>query len=120
MNAAEWGAIAFGSTLALVIGLRLSQDGMLIAAFLLLSLVALVGRWLSRWIERRLRRDTPAVVVERRASSGLWQGWKRPPCRGLSPSRVAAAGPTCRRPSPTPSSPRRATEGRGEPIDTQA
>ncbi|MCB0076985.1 MAG: hypothetical protein KDD73_06130 [Anaerolineales bacterium] len=78
MNAAEWGAIAFGSTLALVIGLRLSQDGMLIAAFLLLSLVALVGRWLSRWIERRLRRDTPAVVVERRASSGLWQGWKRP------------------------------------------
>ena len=71
MSASEWAAIAFGTTLAVVVGLRLSHNGLIVVGLVVILFSLLWGRLFSEWLAQRLSESVPEVWVERQKREGL-------------------------------------------------
>lgn len=79
MRPLTWAALSFGYTLALVVGVRLSLEGLWIMAAILLSALLLCPFIALRWVAAYLNEQLPEVHVTRPPSGGL----AAPPRRAL-------------------------------------
>ncbi|MBA3532285.1 MAG: hypothetical protein H0T73_10225 [Ardenticatenales bacterium] len=70
MRATSWLAISFGYTLALVVGVRLSMEGLLLVAAILLTALLLCPIVALRWVIAYMA-DAPEVWVERPPTRGI-------------------------------------------------
>jgi len=71
VRAASWMAISFGYTLALIVGVRLSMEGLLLVAAILLTALVLCPIIALRWMIYYLADTLPEVWVERPPVKGM-------------------------------------------------